>query len=98
MLLISDSLPDGVVFIKGLFTHLHPPQDDSVKLTQSYGRIASPTASALMASSPALPLSAPRAKFVVLNRMASVGFTPMGRALYRVTETAALLMVCCSAS
>ncbi len=98
MLLISDSLPDGVVFIKGLITHLHPLQDNSVKLTQSYGRIASPAASVPMASSPALPLSAPRAKFVVLKGKASEEFTPTGCALYRVTETAALLMEHCSAS
>lgn len=76
----------------------HPPQDTSVTLTQSFGQMSPPTASALSASSPALSLSVLRAKSVVLREEAPVGFPPLGHALYTATQTAALLMECCSAS
>lgn len=66
--------------------------------TQSYGQMSPPAASALLASSTALPLSALRAKSVVLKEEALGGFPPLGHALHTATQTAALLMECCSAS
>lgn len=86
------------MIIKRLFTLSHPPQGTSVNLTLSYGQMIPPAATVRLASSPAPPLSALRAKFVVLKEEAPVGFLPLGHALYTVTQTAALLMECCSAS
>lgn len=75
-----------------------PPQDSSVNRTQSSGRTSPPAASALLASSPALRLGALRAKSAALKDVPPAGFPPRGRALFTVTQTAALLMECCSAS
>ena len=93
MLLINYCEPDGLIVYSVIAS-----QDPSVNLTQSYGRMSPPAASALRASSPALPLRAHKAKSVVLKEEDPEGFPPLGRAQYTITQTAALLMECCSAS
>lgn len=97
MLIIDYFWPNRVVLLVIIYL-VTSQQDTSVIPAQIYGQMSPPAASVLLASSSAFPLSAPRAKSVLLKEMAPVGVTPLGCALYTVTQTAALLMECCSAS
>lgn len=60
-------MADGVVVTIILITWSHSSQDPSVNQTQSFGQTNPLAASALVASSPVLPLSALRAKSVALK-------------------------------